>query len=67
LVPRLRRGLRARTLTAQAMACEPLNSVGTQATRNGDCQCAEGPSYPACSRHVVYFAQVSVPPQLGNW
>jgi hypothetical protein len=26
--------LRARTLTARAMACEPLNSVGTQATRN---------------------------------
>jgi len=33
----------------------------------GDCQCAEGPSYLVCSRHVVYFAQVSVPPQLGNW
>src|SRR5215471_19134639 len=30
LVPHLRRGLSARTLTARAMACEPLNSVGTQ-------------------------------------
>ena len=32
LVPRLRRGLSARTLTARAMACEPLNSVGTRAS-----------------------------------
>jgi hypothetical protein len=24
----------------------------------GDYQCAEGSSYPACSRHVVYFAPV---------
>ena len=38
---------------------------GLQQLGTGDCQCAEWPSYVACSRRVVCFAQVFVALDLG--
>src|SRR5262249_18064440 len=64
LVPHLRRGLSARTLTARAMAREPLNSVGTQGDHEPEIVNAPKGLHIWL---IVYFAQVSVPPQLGNW